>query len=504
MLSGFRSFIVIEESVEMLLRYLLETDDDEALRQEFEKGRSKAPWQSRTDHFFGTNPKVDKSNLLGADVGKSANINHDVLNRTLGNANGYESYIVHLTPAAQSGFITCPCASSGCKSTCLQTSGNIGALSQKTGARLGRTWFIAKEMPYVLSNMSRYLQKLKNKVEKRGNKLVIRMNGTSDLHWEDMRNEHGKTLMEEFPDVVFYDYTKVASRMGATPPNYHLTFSRSENNEKQSLEMLQKGHNVAVVFGPGKTHNRENLTYPDGRPLLPVVWNGFRVISGDKHDLRFLEQQPSGGKGLVIGLVAKGASTFESYSTSENKFLNKSWFVVQPSDPSIANYRENAEFVKIATDIINERNNSQKNMIGGFAKTKAMYNNEQRIIAGLLTGELSPEEKARLAKEPHYKSLIGKFDEIEAYCKKYPSMCRRDYLAAAGKKHSVGVKDAAGEPTFSPMPFDQNRLKAMGIVSGSRKQTPINPEEKESEFKAWLASREKAGAAPPRISLPLV
>lgn len=498
---------MVEESIYTLLRYLLESDDEEALRQEFEKGRHKAPWQSRTDHFFGTNPKVDKSNLLGADVGKSANINHSVLSDTLGNANGYESYIVHLTPAAQSGFITCPCASAGCKSTCLQTSGNIGALSQKTGARLGRTWFIAKEMPYVLSNMTRYLQKLKNKVEKRGNKLVIRMNGTSDLHWEDMKNEQGKTLMEQFPDIVFYDYTKVASRMGSTPPNYHLTFSRSENNEKQSVEMLQKGFNVAVVFGPGKTHNREKLTYPDGRPLLPVVWNGFRVVSGDNHDLRFLEQQPTGGKGLVIGLVAKGASTFESYSTSENKFLNKSWFVVQPTDPSIANYRENAEFVKVANDIINKRNNSSKNMAGGFAKSKAMYSNEQRIIAGLLTGDLPAEEKARLAKEPHYQSLIGKFDEIEAYCKKYPSMCRRDYLAAAGKKHSVGSTDAAGEPTFSPMPFDQNRLKTMGVVSGSRKNTPVNPDERENEFKSWLAAKEKKTvppSAPPRLSLPLV
>lgn len=496
MLTGFKFFTSVNEDIRFYTNlnnclygseYLLEDD-----RSEFEAGRKKAPWRSRARDFFSKNPKTNKSDLVSQEgkMSKLPGINRHVMNRTLGNANGYESFVVHLTPAAQSGFVTCPCASGGCKSTCLQTSGNIGALADKTSARLKKTWFLAKEMPHVISNMAKFLYGLRDRVTERGNKLVVRLNGTSDLHWENMRDEDGRTLMERFPDIMFYDYTKVAPRVGTTPDNYHLTFSRSENNDAQALQMLQQGHNVAVVFGPGKTHNKETLTYPDGRPLLPAVWNGFKVINGDKHDLRFLEKQPKGKPGLVIGLIAKGASAFESYSTKDNKFLGASGFVVQPNDPSITNYEENSAFIQRANELIDKRNSSKKNMAGRYAQTKAMYQDEQRVIAGLLSGDLSDYEKMQLAKSPHYRRLIGKFDEIEAYCRKYPSMCSGDYLKAAGKSALAPYTDVAGEKTPTPVPFDLDKLKSMGVIAGKKPQ-PADDVAKEKEFQAWLAARDK-------------
>ena len=72
---------------------------------------------------------------------------------------------------------------------------------------------------------------------------------------------------------------------GKLPSNYSLTFSRSETNEAQCLEVLNRGGNVAVVF----------------RKELPTHWNGFPVINGDENDLRFLDP-----KGVVVGLKAKG------------------------------------------------------------------------------------------------------------------------------------------------------------------------------------------------------
>lgn len=512
MLIGFKLFITVDENINYFSmlndciyepNYLLEADDNE-LRREFEKGRAKAPWRSRIRDFFSKNPKIDKSDLVGSDIHGTdlSGVNNEIMDKTLGGSKGYESYIVHLTPAAQSGFITCPCASPGCKSTCLQTSGNIGALADKTGSRLKKTWFIAKEMPYVVANMVKYLTKLRDEVIERGNKLVLRLNGTSDLHWEDMKDEEGNTLMDYFPDIMFYDYTKIGQRLGKTPENYHLTFSRSEENDEQAVQMLAKGHNVAVVFGPGKVFNREKLEYPDGRPLLPVVWNGYKVINGDKHDLRFLEQQPKDAKGLVIGLIAKGSATFESYSSTEKQFTGKSGFVVQPNDPSITAYKENEEFVRVANAIVARRNGSKQNTSGQYGRAKAKYVDEQRIIAGLLTGNLSVEEKRKLAKEPHYKRLIGKFDEIEAYCKKYPSMCQRDYLAAAGKKAATPYTDVGGDQTFSPLPFDVGRLRQMGVISGNRTSAPpVDDEaEREGEFTRWLASRNR----PAPIPLPVV
>src|SRR6185437_11920441 len=101
------------------------------------------------------------------------------------------------------------------------------------------------------------------------------------------------TLMKQFPDVIFYDYTKGYRRMlnylnGKFPPNYHLTYSLSEKAESRmhADEILEKGGNVAIVFNCYR-----------GQPL-PKVWvtrNGqghkIKVIDGDRHDLRFLDEK---------------------------------------------------------------------------------------------------------------------------------------------------------------------------------------------------------------------
>ena len=97
-------------------------------------------------------------------------------------------------------------------------------------------------------------------------------------------------IMDYFFDVQFYDYTKIVKRAYADlPPNYHLTLSYSEADEEYAEEVLMAvadtGVNAAVVF----------------RDRLPDTFKGFRVIDGDKDDLRFLDP-----KGVVVGLKAKG------------------------------------------------------------------------------------------------------------------------------------------------------------------------------------------------------
>jgi hypothetical protein len=120
---------------------------------------------------------------------------------------------------------------------------------------------------------------------------VFRPNLTSDLTWENIEDEQGLTLMQKFPETQFYDYTKSFERMkaflnGELPSNYHLTFSRSETNEKIAKLVLSMGGNVAIVF----------------RGQLPKTWEGFEVINGDENDLRFLDKKG----GYVVGLIEKG------------------------------------------------------------------------------------------------------------------------------------------------------------------------------------------------------
>jgi hypothetical protein len=102
-----------------------------------------------------------------------------------------------------------------------------------------------------------------------------------------VRLENGQNLFERFPDVAFVDYTKIVSRFARKlPANYHLTLSRSETNEGECLEALERGINVAVVFAD-----------------KPATWHGFECIDGDEHDLRQLD--PRGG--YVIALSPKGS-----------------------------------------------------------------------------------------------------------------------------------------------------------------------------------------------------
>jgi hypothetical protein len=120
---------------------------------------------------------------------------------------------------------------------------------------------------------------------------AVRLNATSDLAWEQLHPE----LFEQFPQVQFFDYTKVLSRMsnfarGATagrpwPENYYLTFSATPENQQQARCFLEQGHNVTAVFWPSK----------------PATLWGFPVIDGDAHDARFLDPQS-----VVVGLTAKG------------------------------------------------------------------------------------------------------------------------------------------------------------------------------------------------------
>jgi hypothetical protein len=114
-------------------------------------------------------------------------------------------------------------------------------------------------------------------------KPAVRVNGTSDLPKLALQ------LADEFRRVQFYDYTKLARPWTRVRSNYHLTFSYSGSNLSESLQALQAGVNVSVVFNTSKGQD------------LPAVWQGYPVIDGDMHDLRFLDPQ-----GSIVGLRANG------------------------------------------------------------------------------------------------------------------------------------------------------------------------------------------------------
>lgn len=206
---------------------------------------------------------------------------------------GYLTGILYLVPHKGSGLGNlCPHASAGCAAACLFTAGR-GVMAPIREGRMRKTRLFFEDSAAFVDMLADDVERLYARAHKQGLKLAVRLNGTSDIPWERMHNEDGRTLMELFPYVQFYDYTKRPNRK-AIWPNYHLTFSRSETNEDQCGMELASGRNVAVVFDT-----------PRGQ-ALPMWWRGYAVVDGDVSDLRFLDPSHPSGVGVVVGLRAKG------------------------------------------------------------------------------------------------------------------------------------------------------------------------------------------------------
>jgi hypothetical protein len=204
---------------------------------------------------------------------------------------GVESAILHLAPASLSGRNVCPMSSAGCRSACLNTSGR-GTMSVVQSARVRKTKLLFENKKEFWKLLIADLSRLEKRANKKRIPAVARLNGTSDLPWERMRDpESEKTVFELFPEIQFYDYTAVPGRSDF-PSNYHLTFSLKENNKQVAQDELRRGMNVAVVF--------DSEDYPPR-------FLGFPVINGSASDLRYLD--PRGGH--VVGLCAKGRAKLD-------------------------------------------------------------------------------------------------------------------------------------------------------------------------------------------------
>lgn len=192
--------------------------------------------------------------------------------------------ILYLAPAKISGYEVCPQRSEGCTRACLYTAG-MGAFSNVQKARIEKTKQFFENREAFLEQLRKDIKALVKKAEKLNMTPAVRLNGTSDIEWTRTG------LMKEFPEIQFYDYTKVMRRVVENDiPNYHITFSKNECNDEQSEWVLKNGGNVAVVFSTKKGE------------ALPSTWKGYPVYDGDDTDARFLD--PKGG--YVVGLRAKG------------------------------------------------------------------------------------------------------------------------------------------------------------------------------------------------------
>ena len=223
---------------------------------------------------------------------------------------GVVTGILYLSPSDLSEKVNvCPMAEiAGCKEGCLNTAGR-GRFNSVQMGRLRKTLYFHNYFEGFMNELVIDILKLSNKAKKLGATPMVRLNGTSDILWESrsftvtegtashVKSYYKRTIkagtyaniMEIFPELQFYDYTKIATRFNdRLPNNYDLTFSYSgvETYQKQVKHAMSKGARMAVVF------RDENF---------PSTWNGMQVVDGDEHDIR-----PFNPRGTIVALKAKG------------------------------------------------------------------------------------------------------------------------------------------------------------------------------------------------------
>lgn len=204
---------------------------------------------------------------------------------TKGEKLGILTAVSYLAPYDTSGHgNVCPMSTAGCRSLCLGRNSGRMVMSPVQKAQNDKTDLYFNQRELFDDCLRHDIARHERKANKLGMISAVRINGTSDLP------QLARAMADEFPRTQFYDYTKIPNAWRRVSANYHLTFSRAENNDAACVDALAHGINVAVVFGGD----------------IPEVWNGYRVVSGDDSDSRFLDPVGENGKGIVVSLTPKG------------------------------------------------------------------------------------------------------------------------------------------------------------------------------------------------------
>jgi hypothetical protein len=232
------------------------------------------------------------------------------VNMTAKHKKGYKYnelvYGLYLSPAKSSGYEVCKGRTPECSKLCLHESG-LNRIDTKLNrinkSRITKTKLFFEHREFFVRWMISEIETVIKRAEREGFEFSIRLNNTSDISpTEFYIIEDGQrvNILELYPNIQFYDYTKVDSRI--TLPklysNYDLTYSFNGQNKDVCLNMLESNIRVAVVF-----------------KNVPETFWGYKVIDGDLYDMRYRDK-----KNVIVGL---------KFKTTRTKLPEKTSFVIQ-------------------------------------------------------------------------------------------------------------------------------------------------------------------------------
>lgn len=214
-----------------------------------------------------------------AGLSQSAKMNKSFENGTL-------TLCLYLAPSIMSGYNVCP-KSDMCKDLCLNGSGRnkmdiMGRGFENSSiniSRIKKTKFFYENRELFMLTLIAEIQNGYQKACTLGMDFSVRLNGTSDLSPLTFKHPNvfnGMNILEIFPNIQFYDYTKVFNRIKIAQqyPNYDITFSFDGTNWNECEEYLKMGGKVAVVFDT---------------ETMPKSFHGYPLHDANEYDMRYLD-----------------------------------------------------------------------------------------------------------------------------------------------------------------------------------------------------------------------
>ena len=205
--------------------------------------------------------------------------------------------VLYLAPANEARIVnTCPWATKACTAGCLGHTAGQMVFSTSKNSRIWKTilWKLCREEFYALLQFE--IAAHERKARKANMIPAVRLDGTSDLGLAGL-------IAPSNAGVTFYDYTKSLSRaveQGGKRglSNWHITFSRSGENDPECAAVLKSGGNVAAVFATEDEND------------FPETFMGYPTLNADTTDARFLDEPGHVGCLTWKGPLANAAAPF--------------------------------------------------------------------------------------------------------------------------------------------------------------------------------------------------
>lgn len=211
---------------------------------------------------------------------------------------GWSTISLSLAPSDMSGINVCPNSCPECEESCIgHSAGNAKRFKTVVDSRIARTRFLFRYPEAAMGIIAHELERWAVKLDRRR---CMRFNTFSDIVHESLNP--GMLRYAQFLGFRLYDYTKIAPRLFRPFDGYDLTLSYSGHNWDECSAVLANGGRVSMVFAG----------------WFPKRYAGYKVVDGDRHDLRFLDP-----KNCIVGLKLKGVSpeTAGCFAVKENTVL---------------------------------------------------------------------------------------------------------------------------------------------------------------------------------------